>query len=1003
MEKQLQRKRTSRSKAPEKILVQVKSAKGLKNTDWTMCGKSDPYVVCSRVVSADEAPIQVFRTATINDSLAPLWHHGPERVDQDSFIELLFEVFDEDETTSEKLGECRIPHADCKEGFGEQEYSLGAGKGFITVSAFPASSDADETKAEDLHLTSIVQFAAPTFYGEQGESMTVHVMRMGFVESICSVEYFSEPSDFEGRRFEHAKGKLEFAAGERYKTFQLQLLDCADYDGLSLEVLLRLRHPENCDMGLHLRQTRVKLRDHNVFPTNKFLQPKYQRDLFRSDEWRRGKEVFFLVEFAKFCFKSSRRGSLKIMVADQIDNLIYIVRLVVMQQLVNDLGKAEIEEKIFATTDAEELEIRICVYALALLIPYSATHFLSYKRQFWGVGGALRMALKRNLLAEFCFYAESRRHYMDEYEWMSTFKYESDQLISTGYMQFFTMLALTGRICLVFAFIAGAAVRNLNETEGEGHLFVAFIPFPIMLILIVLYFMFRMHGNEKARDNVNAAEVDLDHFVGETVQHYRTIADYWNRPLVVEQATESIRRLNKLLVVQGSRAANDHAFFGWVAQIIEFSIIIAMGTLVANSRIQIGTFTACLAAIKGAASTFQSAYGTLLQMQSTFAALWRLVEYMNVPTDLKMRKKMVEEDIAEFKEKLEEVVTNRAEGKIKKDVVAADMIPLTLEDCTFSYSSPNDDKQQGDGSSADTGEALPRAAGAAIISKVNVEIMQGEMVGVMGNYSSGKSTLLQLIGGVLVPESGRRFVPPHLRVLHVKINDKLWERPLAESLFFGIMRKKGVLHASELQDVDKERGIRICEELSLDNKVMNLVNEELFTMNSSTPLGAYGSSEQKNIRKSKRKEAKQLSATSCHKLQIARALITDPEVLVIHSPVGQANPEGVGIIMSLLRRYVDERGVGYPSSSSSSRRRPRTCIISLATPVHLHSCHRILKTESGTLAELNKNQQADHSRSAFEAMGVNHTKVYETCNPDVNSPSAASSMLSDKETDLVAV
>mmetsp|Transcript_118073 Transcript_118073/g.204315 ORF Transcript_118073/g.204315 Transcript_118073/m.204315 type:complete len:148 (-) Transcript_118073:100-543(-) len=63
-------------------------------------------------------------------------------------------------------------------------------------------------------------------------------------------------------------------------------------------------------------------------------------------------------------------------------------------------------------------------------------------------------------------------------------------------------------------------------------------------------------------------------------------------------------------------------------------------------------------------------------------------------------------------------------------------------------------------------------------------------------------------------------------------------------------------------------------------------------------------------------------------LHIARGLIADAEVLLIHKPLMGIGPNTRPKIASTLRKFVDNRGLEL-DPKNFHRRRPRTCIISV--------------------------------------------------------------------------
>ena len=72
-----------------------------------------------------------------------------------------------------------------------------------------------------------------------------------------------------------------------------------------------------------------------------------------------------------------------------------------------------------------------------------------------------------------------------------------------------------------------------------------------------------------------------------------------------------------------------------------------------------------------------------------------------------------------------------------------------------------------------------------VLMNMSVEIPQGAVVCVCGPQGHGKSTFLQLVGQVLIPDTGEVFVPPHLRVLHVSSEVYFIAEDIKVNLFFG--------------------------------------------------------------------------------------------------------------------------------------------------------------------------------------------------------------------------
>lgn len=72
---------------------------------------------------------------------------------------------------------------------------------------------------------------------------------------------------------------------------------------------------------------------------------------------------------------------------------------------------------------------------------------------------------------------------------------------------------------------------------------------------------------------------------------------------------------------------------------------------------------------------------------------------------------------------------------------------------------------------------------------------------------------------------------------------------------------------------------------------------------------------------------KKLSYTDTAMVHLARALIANPEVLVVHRPARHFDARTGELIMRLLREFVNNRGIEI-DRESRHRRRPRTCFFS---------------------------------------------------------------------------
>jgi len=84
-----------------------------------------------------------------------------------------------------------------------------------------------------------------------------------------------------------------------------------------------------------------------------------------------------------------------------------------------------------------------------------------------------------------------------------------------------------------------------------------------------------------------------------------------------------------------------------------------------------------------------------------------------------------------------------------------------------------------------------------------------------------------------------------------------------------------------------------------------------------------------------------LSHTDRCLIHIARALVMNPEVLVIHQPLANFDEGHRKLVMGLLREFVDQRGIEKPAEGREARR-PRTCIFSASNTESSELVDRVL-------------------------------------------------------------
>lgn len=174
--------------------------------------------------------------------------------------------------------------------------------------------------------------------------------------------------------------------------------------------------------------------------------------------------------------------------------------------------------------------------------------------------------------------------------------------------------------------------------------------------------------------------------------------------------------------------------------------------------------------------------------------------------------------------------------------------------------------------------------GRQVVSDVSIRVSQGEIVGLLGPNGAGKTTSFYMIVGMVRPESGHIFLDD------VEVTDKpMYKRarlgigylPQEASIFRKLTVEENIMAILETQDMKRaQRKIRL-EELLEEFKITH-------------------------IRKTK---SMSCSGGERRRLEIARALASDPSFLLLDEPFAGIDPIAVADIQSIISGLRD-KGMG---------------------------------------------------------------------------------------------
>jgi lipopolysaccharide export system ATP-binding protein len=171
-----------------------------------------------------------------------------------------------------------------------------------------------------------------------------------------------------------------------------------------------------------------------------------------------------------------------------------------------------------------------------------------------------------------------------------------------------------------------------------------------------------------------------------------------------------------------------------------------------------------------------------------------------------------------------------------------------------------------------------------VVNGVSLNVEAGEIVGLLGPNGAGKTTTFNMVVGVVKPDEGRvNFLEHDITGLpmHLRARRGIGYLTQEPSVFRKLTVEENILAILETCKLSRdEQAVRLkylLEELDL------------------TP-----------IRKSK---AYQLSGGEKRRLEITRALVTSPKLLLLDEPFSGIDPIAVYEVQKIVRRLKD-RGLG---------------------------------------------------------------------------------------------
>lgn len=173
-----------------------------------------------------------------------------------------------------------------------------------------------------------------------------------------------------------------------------------------------------------------------------------------------------------------------------------------------------------------------------------------------------------------------------------------------------------------------------------------------------------------------------------------------------------------------------------------------------------------------------------------------------------------------------------------------------------------------------------------ILKDINMDILRGKLVAIMGLSGCGKTTLLRLIGGWLRPSSGS-----------VSVDGKVVNK-LNQSDLFALRRRMGMLFQFGALFTD----MTVFDNVAFQMREHTNLSESQIRDLTLLKLHAVG------LRGAAHLMPSELSGGMARRVALARSIALDPLLMMYDEPFAGLDPVSLGVIGKLIRELNDALG-----------------------------------------------------------------------------------------------
>lgn len=223
---------------------------------------------------------------------------------------------------------------------------------------------------------------------------------------------------------------------------------------------------------------------------------------------------------------------------------------------------------------------------------------------------------------------------------------------------------------------------------------------------------------------------------------------------------------------------------------------------------------------------------------------------------------------------------------------------------------------------------VKRFGGKAVVNDLSFSIQPGEVVGLLGPNGAGKTTAFYMTVGLIAPDEGTVFFKGEdvtRKPIHARAKMGLGYLAQEPSIFRSLTVEENILCILETLPLSKE-----MQQQRLTSLLSELHLEHL-----------------------RKKQAVSLSGGERRRLEITRALVTEPSLLLLDEPFANIDPLAVQDVKQLIR-MLEKKGISVLITDHNARE-----IFAIVKRSYLIQEGRVFL--AGTVDELLSNPEARRS------------------------------------------